>query len=621
MSDVDEVKSRIDILDVVSRTVNLQRSGRSYKAACPFHTEKTPSFYVFPERQSWRCFGACATGGDVFSFVMRNENLDFGEALKSLAQQAGVNLTERKGQKEKDEILHRINQVTMELFQNLLAGRQGAKARQYVKERGLLQETVEKLQLGLSPGDGESLMGHLASKGYNQEDLVLAGVATRGRESGYRDLFRGRLMFPIRDGEGRLAGFGGRALDDSTPKYLNTPRSPIFDKGRILYALHLAKEAAREQGIVIVEGYMDAIAAHQAGFANVVASMGTALTQQQVSLVRRTLGRTDSGEAAGVVLALDPDAAGQEATLNSLESSWEALQTVLTGTGGRTTFYQRASALSLKVARLPQGRDPDQIIKESPEEWTSLVDNATPFVDFLFEALSRRIDIRTPQGKAALAGRFNRFIAATPDPFQQDYYFQRLAELLEVTEATLKASLERPGTRNASGADRRKGAQSRRGPQPSRTGVEGEDAAATAFVSADHDPLEERCLALLLDDQSLVESVSGGDLPAEHFRRSENREVFTNWMKCSTLDILKETLHEELKGHLERLLSKPSPPSDRQQREREFVFCARRLEEKYLRELNIEEEILLSQATAEEVDEHEQRLVMVNERLKEVFRE
>ena len=621
MSDVDDVKSRIDILDVVSKTVNLQRSGRSYKAACPFHTEKTPSFYVFPERQSWRCFGACATGGDVFSFVMRNENLDFGEALKSLAQQAGVNLTERKGQKEKDETLHRINQAAMEFFQNLLAAKQGARARQYVEERGLRQETVEKFQLGLSPSDGESLMGHLASNGYNKEDIALAGVVTRGRESGYRDLFRGRLMFPIRDWESRLAGFGGRALDDSNPKYLNTPRSPIFDKGHILYALHLAKEHVREKGVVIVEGYMDAIAAHQAGFANVVASMGTALTQQQVSLVRKTVGRTDSGEAGSVVLALDPDAAGQEATLNSLESSWEALQTVLTGTGGRTSFYQRASALSLKVARLPQGRDPDQIIREDPEEWTSLVDNATPFVDFLFEALSRRVDIKTPQGKAALAGRFNRFIAATPDAFQQDYYFQRLAELLEVSEETLRASLERPGARNASRADRRRGAQPRRTPQAGRAGAEGAEAVATPFVSVDHDPLEERCLALVLHDQSLVDGTSGGGLPAEHFRRSENREVFTNWLKCSTLDNLKETLDEELKGHLERLLAKPSPPSDRQQLEREFRYCARRLEGKYLRELNKEEEILLSQATPQEVDEHEQRLVMVNERLRDVFKE
>ena len=262
MASVDEIKSRLDILDVVSQYANLQRSGRSYKAICPFHTEKTASFFVFPERQSWRCFGACATGGDIFSFLMRIENLDFTEALKRLAQQAGVNLAEKGGRKGEQDVLYGINEAALGFFRDRLASvKIGSGARAYLKDRGLTPETTDMFQLGLSPGDGKSLKAHLTSKGYTEEQMALAGVITESHDGGYRDLFRGRLIFPIRNGDSRLSGFGGRALDDSNPKYLNSPRSPIFDKGHILYAMHLAKESAREHGIVIVEGYMDAIMA------------------------------------------------------------------------------------------------------------------------------------------------------------------------------------------------------------------------------------------------------------------------------------------------------------------------------------------------------------------------
>ena len=230
MTVVDEIKSRLDILDVVSQYTQLQRSGRSYKALCPFHTEKTPSFFVFPERQSWRCFGACATGGDIFGFLMRVENLDFGEALKRLAQKGGVNLAEKGSRKAETDVLYRINECTRDFFCRMLSSAGGgARARAYLQKRGLTDETIEKFQIGLSTGDGESIKGYLTSQGYTEEQMALAGVVTQRQEGGYRDLFRRRLMFPIRDTQGRLAGFGGRVQDDSQPKYLNSPRSPIFD--------------------------------------------------------------------------------------------------------------------------------------------------------------------------------------------------------------------------------------------------------------------------------------------------------------------------------------------------------------------------------------------------------
>jgi len=669
MTVVDEVKSRLDILDLVSQYTSLQRSGRSYKAVCPFHVEKTPSFFVFPERQSWRCFGACATGGDVFSFLMRIENLDFSQALKRLAQQAGVNLAESRSRKGETDILYRINESACEFFRDLLTSPAGKSPRAYLQKRGLTGETIDKFQLGLSPGDGESLKSYLASKGHTREQMALAGVITESQERGYRDLFRRRLMFPIRDAEGQLAGFGGRTLDESHlsaslktgPKYLNSPRSPIFDKGHILYALYLAKDAAREGSIVIVEGYMDAIVAHQHGFSNVVASMGTALTQQQASLVRRLLHRPGSqpmSKGQGeVILALDPDAAGQEATLRSLEASWGVFQARPVASTRGITLYQRVETPDLKVAPLPQGKDPDEVILESPEGWASLVKAAVPFMDYLFTTLPSRVDLNTPQGKTWLAQIIFRQIAAVPDPFQQDHYFQRLAHLLGVSEETLQASVGRPKPGRTqtvrTNSYRGRPMSPRQGPDAQSTGGGrwGQEAARDAvsatpgpFARLEHDPLEEYSLALILQNPQLLyprqhsspedisfpstgkgwedsqeEQKATGGLRPDHFQRAENREVFTNWMKCSTLDTLEETLDEALKGHLKYLLAKALPPLDRKQREVAFIDCVRRLEERYLRGLKREEELRLSQATPEEIEGQGQEILSLNERLKHIY--
>ena len=626
MSVVDDIKGRLDILDVVSRYVQLQRSGRSYKAICPFHTEKTPSFHVFPERQTWRCFGACADGGDAFSFVMRVENLDFSEAMRLLARQVGVDVAEAGRGKGRQEFLYGINEDAEEFFRRFLASdRRGSRARAYLQKRRLSEQTIEKFRLGLSPPDGESLRDYLTSKGYKVEGLALAGVVTQVQGTGYRDLFRGRLIFPIRDADGQLVGFGGRTLDDSQPKYLNSPRSPIFDKSHILYALHLAKDAIKDRGVVIVEGYMDAIMAHQHGFSNVVASMGTALTREQTSLARKVVGRPSPSQSREVVLALDPDAAGQEATLRSLESSWNVFQTTEVGRSGRATLYQRPEALSLKIAALPQGKDPDEIISESPDEWSRLVEEAVPLMDYLFAVLSSRLDMSIPEGKARLAELLFPLIAATPDPFQQDHYFQRLASHLGMSAATLQASLGRPRPYNKGRPSRSARGDRERSAQPAQ------QAGAGPFARLDHDPLEEHFLALMLGnpDIDLVEAFRedgggnspGGGIRMEYFRRVENREVFTNWMKCSTLESLRGRLDGEVREHLDQLLARPIPPGDRSQRQAELRYCVRRLEERYLRELNKEEEARLSQASPEERVEQEARLIQLNERLNLIFRQ
>jgi len=442
MSVVDDIKSRLDILEVVANHTALQRSGKAYKANCPFHQERTPSFFVFPDRQSWRCFGACATGGDIFSFVMKTQNLEFAEALKQLAQQAGVTLPSRERRTEQQSAFD-INEAAKDYFRSRLASSQGTEARAYLDRRGLDQLTIERFELGLSPKDGESLKNHLVNLGFSLQQLGQAGVISGGDSGRYRDLFRNRLIFPIRNGQGDLGGFGGRALDDSNPKYLNSPRTPVFDKGRILYGLYLAKDAIRQQGVVVVEGYMDAIMAHQHGFGNVVASMGTALTENQVTEVRRLTGQ--------ITMALDADAAGQQATLRSLESSWKVFQHHTAGKVQGTTLFQRQDTTNLKVAVLPDGLDPDEVIRQSPENWTNLVENGRPLFEYLLPALSAQVDISSPQGKAWVSQRLFNFIAAVPEPIQQDHYFQMLANHLKVSEDTLRASMSRfaPSPRNS----------------------------------------------------------------------------------------------------------------------------------------------------------------------------
>ena len=591
MTVVDDVKSRIDILDMVSQHVSLQRSGRSYKASCPFHTEKTPSFFVFPERQSWRCFGACATGGDVFSFIMRIENLDFAEVLKRLAQHAGINLPSRRSRGESDT-LHSISEKVRGFFSRLLSSSTGASARDYLHKRGLTAKTIEEFELGLSPQGRESLVSFLASKGYTPEQMVLAGVVTRDDGGQCRDLFRGRLMFPIRGREGQLAGFGARALDDSNPKYLNTPRTPLFDKGRILYALHSALGAIRERNqAVVVEGYMDAIMAHQNGFSNVVASMGTALTPDQASLL--------ASVAPEVVLALDADPAGQEATRRSLESSWQVFQRRAVARVRNTSFYERPQVPVIKIAVLPAGKDPDQVLRENPNEWEKILDTAMPLMDYLFTTLSAGLDLDSATDKARVADFLLPLITAIPNPLEQDHHFQRLASLLRVPETTLQASLDRLGQR-------------------SRPGRREPSASPTPFQRLEHDPLEEYCLAQLLHLYPQRESWLG-KLRPEYFRHPESREVFTNMSRCATLESLQDTLDEELRQYLDYLFNKPQPPLDSKQQEMALGDCVSRLEERCLRDLKMEEELRLSEAPQEELYKEQEQILQINRRLRELF--
>ena len=596
MTVVDDIKGRLDILEVVSRYVPLQRSGRSHKAPCPFHQEKTPSFFVFPERQSWRCFGACATGGDVFSFVMRSENMEFGDALKHLAQQTGVELP-NLGKRNQNQGNFDINESARIYFQELLASAKGTEARAYLDRRGVSAQAIEKFELGLSPSDGESLKNHLVKQGISLQQLNQAGIVRTSQNGWNHDLFRSRLMFPIRNGQGGLGGFGARALDDSQPKYLNSPRTPVFDKGHILYGLHLAKESARQEGIVIVEGYMDAVAAHQEGFNNVVASMGTALTENQVAEIRRL--------TKDVTMALDADVAGQQATLRSLESSWRVLQTQVAGRSQGTTLFQRPEMLNLKIAVMPEGMDPDDLIHRSPDEWTQLIQEGRSYIEYLLKVLPVQLDASTPQGKAQIVSVVLPSIQAVPEPFQQDHYFQMLADQLGVTRETLQATIDRPGA-----ARQNRRAQPRTRP-----------ASGLTFTGPDGDPLEEYCLTLLLHEPDLEQNAEG--LQPEYFRQMENREIFNQWVRvCQgrqgepSAASLSGLVEEELTSRLDALLNKEMPPLDPLSRQAAFRDVVIRLESRYLVELKAEEEIRFSESSTDIMEDSHLDILEINQRIK-----
>ena len=576
MSVIDEVKQKIDIVDVVGQYVRLTKSGRTLRGLCPFHSEKHPSFFVYPEQQSWHCFGACNTGGDVFSFVMKKEGIDFGETLRLLAQKAGVTLSTKSEPKAKEkERLYQVNQAAAQYFHDLLLqSPESEKARSYVASRGLSIKTVTEFQLGVSPNKWEALKQHLLDIGYTEAELSVAGLVIESEGGGTHDRFRNRLMFPICDIRGRVIGFGARALDDSMPKYLNSPETPIFDKSGSLYGINLAKAAIRKQEmVVIVEGYMDAITAHQNGFDNVVASMGTAVTEKQVNTIKRLTKNMD--------FALDADEAGEEAML-------------------RGVGYENTLDAEVKVITLPEGKDPDDVIKEDADTWRNLLEKALPIVDYNFIKVAAAVDLKTPTGKTIAAKELLRIIAKIKNDTRRDHYLRKLSELTETTYKELESALSRIKP-------------DRRVQEPKEKAVA--QALRPVFASL----LEEYCLALLLQHPELRGS-SQHPLP-EHFENSENREIFVAWQKVDDLSSLKEQLDPTIREYVDRLAAKSLLPN---QIEEKYADCVLNLRKEFLRSLETKREAALALeaelgGTAAELAKLEEQGIEVSVQLGEVF--
>ena len=541
MSTIDEVKARLDIVETVSRYVpDLKKSGRTYKALCPFHSERTPSFTVDPGRGSWHCFGACSTGGDVIEFVRRFEQLEFPEALRLCADRAGVELRppsrREQQQLEAHERLLRANEAAAVFFDAALDGPAGVEALRYIDERGLDPETRKTWQLGYAPEGWRGLLDHLLARGFAESDLLEAGLAVKGDsdargQGGVYDRFRHRLIFPTRDGRGRLIGFGARALrPDDEPKYLNTPQTPLFDKSGTLYGLDRAGDASRRADhMVVVEGYMDVIAAHQFGIENVVASMGTAITEKQMALVKRF--------TQNVVLALDADTAGSEATLRGVQVAAGAAdrETVATLNWRGLVAYQDVLQADIRVVSMPHGQDPDTVVRADPERFRALVDGAQPVTDHLFDAVTTTTDSADPRSRSQALEALAPTVAAIVDPVVRAHYVQRLARLAHVDEQTVLAVLAKRGQRRAPAA------------MPSRREVRREARRAPDV------PDGETQLLLLLLHRPECRAVAVA-VDADTFEDSTNRRLFLAWQEFEQLDERADELEDDVRERLAALL-------------------------------------------------------------------
>ena len=437
MSVTDDIKARIDILDLMqSYNVPLHKAGHNYKAPCPFHNERTPSFVVFPDSGTWRCFGACGEGGDVFGFVMKQEGVDFAGALELLAGRAGVELKPRTSeQKSRDAVLDRMRGLldeTTRFFHDQLLHAEGAEiARAYVAKRGLRAETLDRFMIGYAPHDWRQALIHLGVLGYSEDEIIGAGVATRNEKGKVYDRFRNRLIIPIHDGRGQIVGYGARALAaEDNPKYLNSPQTPLFDKGHTLFALDAARRMIREtETVVIVEGYMDALQAHQAGFSNVVAQMGTALTEPQLKQLTRYAKR--------LILALDPDAAGVNATLRGLNVARQTLGEYASVFDANAVLRQSSKLdVDIRVITLPDGQDPDDLIRDTPERWPQLVETAQPIVDYIIESGTAGVTPQTPLTERERIAR-DLLPALLENQSYSHYSVQRLAVKLRINERDL----------------------------------------------------------------------------------------------------------------------------------------------------------------------------------------
>ncbi len=441
MSAIEEIKARLDLVELISEYVPLKKAGRNYKALCPFHQERTPSFIVFPDSQHFHCFG-CGASGDIFGFVMRMENRTFPEALEWLAQRAGGLLRPPTPQEEEEDRekrrLAELNLAAARFFhQQLRLSDAAAGARAYLQARGIRPETVEAFLLGYAPDRWDALSGYLRERGYTPGEMVTAGLLVEREGGGAYDRFRHRLIFPIRDLKGQIVGFGGRALEDAqVPKYLNSPQTPLFDKGSALYGIDRAAPAIRRAGrAILVEGYFDVLMAHQAGYENVVAPMGTALTEDQVRLLRRM--------TRSLYLAMDADSAGAMATLRGMQVIRESMgdQTVPVPTAQGLVRLERVLDGEVRIVVLPPGRDPDEVIRADLDEWEKRLSEALPVLDYVLERLAQEADWSTARGKAEAIEQVLPLLAEIHDPVQQGHYVQRLAHLAQVDDRAIQARL------------------------------------------------------------------------------------------------------------------------------------------------------------------------------------
>jgi DNA primase len=546
MSEIEEIKARLDIVDIVSENVQLKRSGKNYTGFCPFHANtRTPAFVVWPETGTWRCFGECNDGGDIFKYVMKREGWDFPEALRQLARRAGVELRpltpkETAKREEHDHLRRLLEDATTYFRHQLFNHPAGKTALEYLHHRGLSDETIEIFELGYAPPGWENTYPHFVEKGYTTDELVDAGLASPRDDGSLYDRFRNRIIFPIRDGRSRMAGYGARAIEaDDLPKYLNSPQTALFDKSSLLYGLDKARRSIRAKDqVVIVEGYLDVIAPYQAGSTNLVSPMGTALTEEQLRQLKRLTRK--------IVLALDADAAGARATLRGLEVARQTLdrETELVFDARGLLHSEARLKADIRVSTLPEGMDPDEVVQQDPEQWAALIKNAQPIVAHVMHTLAKGQDLNDPKVKTEIAEQVLPLIQDLPNAIERDTYTQQLARLLKVDERSLMTA--RPPAR------RRR--PLRRKLQFEGNSAEGQTAGTVAELAATPDTgkiqmvnrLEEHILSILMREPELIykinRSLKEADLPPLTEEDFENT-IHQEFLKAAIQSLEQDSLY------------------------------------------------------------------------------
>lgn len=419
----EEIKARLSVVDVIKDYIQLKQIGTNWRAVCPFHHEKSPSFVVSPEKQIWHCFG-CGRGGDIFTFVMEIEAVNFAEALRTLAKKAGVTLQQgdSKLRSQRNRLLEIMELAREFYYQAFLNSPEADGARNYIEARGLTEETISIWRIGYSFKNWDSLLKFLKAKGYNENEIFLAGLCVKRNQGlGFYDRFRGRIMFPINNVNGDTVAFSARVAPeneatDPMGKYINSPQTMAYDKSGILFGLDQAKHAIKTKDLaIIVEGQMDAITAHQHGFTNIVASSGTALTANQINLIKRY--------TRNIALAFDADQAGELAA----------------DRGARTAL---AEDMDVRVIITPLGKDPDECIKNNEAEWVSAVEQARGLMDYYFQKIFAKLDLTQPNAKRQAASQLLPLITSIPNKIEKDFWLKKISEKIEVPEYLLREALQ-----------------------------------------------------------------------------------------------------------------------------------------------------------------------------------
>lgn len=490
MQPSDEIKEKLDIVDLIRDYIPVKAAGVNFKARCPFHNEKTPSFVISPDKQIWHCFG-CGKGGDIFSFIMEMEGIDFVEALRVLAPKAGVVLRRQdpKITSQRNRVLDALDLTRKYYHKVLLESKSSEPARAYLAKRGLSADTIEEWQLGYSPDAWDMIIKFLKTKGFSENEIFLAGLAIkRDNKPGYYDRFRARIMFPINDINSNVVGFSARVSPEKEAieklgKYINSPQTVVYDKSRIIFGLDMAKmEIKKEDLAIIVEGQMDVITAHQHGYKNVIASSGTALTNEQIAIIKRY--------TSNLALAFDMDDAGSIAAMRGIDAAMRA-------------------DMNISVVELPEGKDPDDCIRKNPDLWQKALADAKQMMQYYFDKTLAKLNLAEVQDKRQGAKILLPIISRLKNEIEQSHWLKKLSELLDTKEEFLREALEKPRDTEE------------------KTFNESTIKQITPVRKSREEKLSELVLALLIKSPALVEYVLN-NLSLEQLVGQENKVIYKN---------------------------------------------------------------------------------------------